>query len=591
MKRKHDITAKCTAPAGMPPADPRTLELLAESALHFLDFTVGEDIYEFIAREFTRLAPVKAVSASEYLPEKDALVCRAIDGKKDLISRGFQAFNQQLIGREIKLSDEEARQTMLTGCAAYMEDGFYRLSFGLIPKPVCKTLEKIFGVGGLHAIGLVKSGELLGTMVFVPTYEGLNPYVVETFARQASGALHRIQAEQKRVALERQLNQSMRMESIGRLAGGIAHDFNNLLTAITGNVSMVIDDAAPDTPMHQALHEIQEASERAAALTRQLLTFSRRGMIRPRNVSLHGIIRQFSDIIGRLLGENINLTMDLQASEDMSINADPSQIEQVLLNLAVNARDAMPDGGELAISTREYRAEQSGDVPGQPALQPGRYVKLTVTDKGCGIDAITLKNIFEPFFTTKPKGKGTGLGLATVFGIVKQHNGAMDVDSAPGRGTSFHIFLPSIKADREREYEQPVSNSATPIPKGSENILLAEDEPTVRLATASVLRRFGYNVLEAHNGEHALELSRNFDGSIELLLTDVIMPGMNGRQLADKLVVERPDTAVLYASGYTEDVIGDKGVLDSSLHFIAKPFSISELAGKIRTVLDTPGNN
>ncbi|OPZ59887.1 MAG: Blue-light-activated protein [Deltaproteobacteria bacterium ADurb.Bin510] len=388
-------------------------------------------------------------------------------------------------------------------------------------------------------------------------------------------------AEQERERLQEQLAQAQKMETIGRLAGGVAHDFNNILTAIAGNAELALLCGDLDPKTTRRLKDIEQAAASAACLTRQLLAFSRKQIIKPEALDLNDLIRTMGRMLERVIGEDISLRTVAQPGLNF-IMADPGQLQQIVMNLAVNARDAMPQGGTLTIETAN--AMLSGDVCRQTDLDPGEYVVLTVSDTGCGMDAEIKQHLFEPFFTTKEVGKGTGLGLATVYGAVKQNRGAILVDSEPGQGTCFKIYLPATPA-------LPAATEAIScplLPGGSETILLAEDDPLMREFISDALTHLGYRVLAAASGPEALRLAHACDDGIDLLLTDVVMPGMNGRQLAERLQAERPGLKVLFASGYTQDAIVHQGVLEQHLNFIGKPFSAQSLACKLREVLERP---
>jgi signal transduction histidine kinase/ActR/RegA family two-component response regulator len=401
--------------------------------------------------------------------------------------------------------------------------------------------------------------------------------VVSRAAEQA--AQHEL-AERKR--LEDQLRQAQKMEAVGRLAGGVAHDFNNLLTVIQGNVELARAELPPENPVRPYLDDLHQAAESAASLTRQLLAFSRRQIVQPQVISLNALVTRVSKMLGRLLGEDI--TLDLQLATDLGgVLADPGQFEQVLLNLAVNARDAMPAGGTLTIRTEDV-CFGAGDPGLPPQLRPGSHVRLLVRDTGQGMDEAVRRQIFEPFFTTKPKGRGTGLGLATVFGAVSQAGGVIQVDSEPGKGTTFSILLPRVG-------EAP---DASPGPRtagqgGAERVLLVEDDPMVRDLALRFLRQLGYGVVVAAGGLEALATLESLREPIDVLFTDVVMPGMNGRELAERVAALRPAVKVLYTSGYAEDVIATHGVVDREVHFLVKPYSMQTLARKLRELLDGGG--
>jgi len=395
----------------------------------------------------------------------------------------------------------------------------------------------------------------------------------------------------ERKRLEEQLAQAQKMEAIGRLAGGIAHDFNNLLTAISGHVELLLEQLAHGDPLREDLVEIRAATTRAVDLTRQLLAFSRRQVLRPRIVQLSSIIEEMANLLRRLIGEDIRLVLDSDPQLGY-VWADPGQLGQVLLNLVVNARDAMPEGGTLSIRA-ENTDTASGLVPGEPEPGPGPFVVLTVADTGIGMSREVQEKIFEPFFTTKEPGKGTGLGLATVYGIVKQSGGHIAVESEPGQGTTFRIFLPRVEAPAAdaASHDDSTAAEAARREQVRGTILLVEDENAVRILVRKVLQRCGYTVLEAANGPDALRISAGHDEPIDLLLTDVVMPDMSGRELADRLLERNPGLRVLFMSGYTADAIHTQGVLAPDASFLEKPFLPDVLVRKVREVLEAPAGD
>ncbi len=394
----------------------------------------------------------------------------------------------------------------------------------------------------------------------------------------------RKEAERERNRLQEQLQQAMKMEAVGRLAGGVAHDFNNLLTAISGNLELADLDLAPSDPLHQYLVEASRAAASAAELTRQLLTFSRRQIIEPKVVDLNQLIGDLRKMLARLIGEDINLEMTL-ADGLGAVKVDPGQFQQLLVNLCVNARDAMPDGGTLAIETGNAEIDETF-CHLHPDVHPGECVLIAVSDTGEGMSEEVRRRIFEPFFTTKGEGRGTGLGLAMVFGVVKQAGGTIDVYSEVGMGTTFRVFLPRIREPAEQLSSVSARNE---LPRGSEVVLLVEDNASVRELSAAMLKRLGYRVLSAANGGEAFLMAEKRREPIDLLLTDVVMPGMNGRELAERLQKEHPEMRVLFTSGYTEDMIVRHGVIDEVVRYLAKPFSMQALALQVRRVLDGVG--
>src|SRR5438874_3438980 len=385
----------------------------------------------------------------------------------------------------------------------------------------------------------------------------------------------------ERLGLEQQLRQAQKMEAVGRLAGGIAHDFNNILTAITGHADLLLEDLGHHDPRRADVDEIRRSAERAAGLTRQLLAFSRQQVLQPKVVDLNALVLDMDKLLRRLIGEDVELATVLDPTLGR-VTADPGQLEQVIVNLAVNARDAMPQGGKLTLETRNIDLDATYTLE-HSLVKPGPYVQLTVSDSGIGMDEETQAHAFEPFFTTKPRGQGTGLGLAMVYGTVKQSGGFIWVYSEPGRGATFKIYLPRVDA--------PVESAAPPAPverppRGSETVLLAEDEPAVRAIARQALERQGYTVLAAPSGADALALAAQHGATIHLLLTDVVMPGMSGRDLADRLTAQRPGIRVLYISGYTDNAIVRHGMLEPGLAYLQKPFRPDALVRKVREVLD-----
>jgi PAS domain S-box-containing protein len=389
-----------------------------------------------------------------------------------------------------------------------------------------------------------------------------------------------------RKQLADQLRQSQKLQAVGELAGGVAHDFNNLLMVVKGHAEMLLDrlssgSADRQNPALQNVEQIQQAAERAAALTRQLLAFSRMQVLQPRVLDLNEVVAGMIQMVSRVIGANIELAF-LPGANLGRVKADPSQIEQVALNLVVNARDAMPDGGRLTIETSNVQLER--DYATQHAVvDPGPYVMLTVSDSGTGMDAATKARIFEPFFTTKSQGRGTGLGLATVYGVVKQSGGYVWVYSEFGHGTTFKVYLPMVQAPAEKTAPEKTVQGHEP---GTETILFVEDEQSVRELVSEYLSARGYRVLDASDGQQALEIAATHSGKIQLLITDVVMPRLSGRELAARLAATRPDLKVLYISGYTDDSVFRHGVLQGGMDFMQKPFNLKALAAKIREVLE-----
>ncbi len=397
------------------------------------------------------------------------------------------------------------------------------------------------------------------------------------------GAIETFQDITGRRSVEGQLRQSHKMEAIGTLAGGVAHDFNNLLTVIIGNAQLALMDAGKNGLLYEEIKEIKKAGERAVSVTRQLLAFSRKQIIKPEILDINEEINETGKMLQRLIREDIEFLTVLEP-ELWKVYADPMQIDQVLMNMVVNARDAMPGGGKLTIETANMELDNIyfQDRGVESALS-GSYVMLAVTDNGTGMDEKTRSRVFDPFFTTKEKVGGTGMGLSTVYGIVNQNNGYVWVYSEPGKGTSFKVYFPKVAEDVTAGNERAkVSDEIS----GSETVLIVEDNDALRKLAKNALRKYGYEILEAENGEKALNVSETHEGPVHLLLTDVVMPRMSGTDLSEKLQSIRPETRVIYMSGYTADAIVRNGILRQDINFIEKPFSLESLGKKVRQVLD-----
>jgi len=420
-------------------------------------------------------------------------------------------------------------------------------------------------------------GRIYETIKF-PVFRDGVPFVLAGFTMDITD---RRKEEREKLLLQEQLRQSQKVEAIGQLAGGVAHDFNNALTVILGNADMMLSDAAKADPLYENIAEIRKAGERAAKLTRQLLAFSRKQILRPEVLNLNEVVLGMEKMLRRVIRENIELETDLAPDLGL-VEADPGQIEQVILNLAVNARDAMPMGGKLIIETKDVSFDDSY-AKSHAATTPGPYVMLSVSDTGTGMTKEVQERIFEPFFTTKERGKGTGLGLSTVYGIVKQSRGNIWVYSEPGKGAAFKIYLPRVKKAAAVRKE---ATGEIQIPQGSETVLAVEDDEMVRKVVSGFLGRHGYRVLTAANGEEALRICREHDGPIHLLLTDVVMPGLSGKETAKQARELRPELKVLFMSGYTDNAIVRQGILEEGIAFIQKPFTRHGLAWKVRALLD-----
>ncbi|MEA1900988.1 MAG: PAS domain S-box protein [Thermodesulfobacteriota bacterium] len=393
----------------------------------------------------------------------------------------------------------------------------------------------------------------------------------------------RKKAEEEKLKLEAQLHLAQKMEAIGKLAGGVAHDFNNILTVVMGNAGLALMEIGKDDALRQEIEEIRKAGERAVSLTRQLLAFSRKQIVQPKILDINELLTDMEKMLGRLIGEDIEM-LTIPAPALWQVEIDPGQIEQVIMNLAINAKDAMPCGGKLTIETANADLDENySHEHGIEEKKSGCYVMLAVSDTGIGMDKETHEHIFEPFFTTKKVGKGTGLGLATVYGIVKQNNGFIWVYSEPKQGATFKVYLPEVKkdADPEKKEKKPVVKLA-----GSETVLIVEDDGLLRNLAQNTLQRYGYKVLDAENGENAIRICKEYDGRIDLMITDVVMPKIGGREAAKRLLPLYPQMKVIYMSGYTDDAIVHHGVLEPGLNFLEKPFTPKGLTLKVREVLD-----
>jgi signal transduction histidine kinase len=412
-----------------------------------------------------------------------------------------------------------------------------------------------------------------------PEFTAQSSESLDSLPEAVGQALRQVRTEQRLAESEARLRHAQRLESLGALAGGVAHDFNNLLTVINGFSEVLLGQLAAGDPARELVREIYKAGERARSLTRQLLVFSRRQPLATKVLDLNALVAEMETMLRRLIGAHI----DLKASLDPQlgrVQADPGQLEQVLMNLVVNSRDAMPHGGALTLETRNVELDGS-QTRLLPDVPPGPYALLAVTDTGCGMDEATRAHMFEPFFTTKPAGQGTGLGLAMVYGIVKQSGGHVEVYSEAGAGTSVKVYLPRLGGAAAPAAAAPLAAAG-----GAETLLLVEDDDGVRSIAGAALRAAGYTVLEAGDGDEAEETCRRCAGPIHLLLTDVVMPRINGRQVAERLAALRPGLKVMYLSGYTADAIVRHGVLEPGVEFLQKPFSPLELKKKVREVLD-----
>jgi signal transduction histidine kinase len=552
-------------------------------------------------RELTLLNQVIATSASDLsLNEMIEAICREL----------VLAFDSSRVTVAI-LDDQNERLDHVIGYSQQPSSGSRLNSQTAGEEPLLRHLvkqKKPLTVELLNGTGPVKAQEMVAqrgshSLLAVPLVSGETVVVgalaletatprhfsaedmdlVQSVAKQVAGVLVRDRLEKERQRLAEQFHQSQKMDAVGQLAAGIAHDFNNLLVVINGCAELIQDETLPGGTVHGLATKILRAGGRTADLVRQLLAFARKQLTEPQPVDLNQLIAHTSQLLTRLIQEDI--VLDIKPAENLwIIQADPSQIEQIIINLAVNARDAMPNGGQLTIETCNIVLDQTY-IDQHLEVQPGEYVLLAVSDSGCGMSEAVKTRVFEPFFTTKEVGKGTGLGLATVYGIVKQSKGNIWVYSEENRGTIFKIYFPRIEMPPVRS--EPQSRPKSEIPSGTETVLLVEDDTQVRTLVRGALRKWGYRLLEAHDGNEALRLAQEHADYIHLLLTDVIMPGMNGFDLADRLAQTRPELKVLFMSGYTENTLTKYNGLTHNANLLTKPFSPTELAYKVRAVLDS----
>jgi PAS domain S-box-containing protein len=578
------------------------LFILACGTTHFLAaYTVYVPEYwvEGGVKAFTAL--ISAVSAAYFIPRiPDAIalpsLTKSLEENRDL--------NVQL---EKRLDELERQKSLMnsviggTSDAIFVKDtaGRYLMANNEVTRVFGKPLETIIGSDDTHFFPIEEANHLMsrdreimgmsGPVTeeeHVTTIDGRRTYLATKGPiRDGQGkvigifGISRDITEQTK--LEDQLRQSQKMETVGRLAGGIAHDFNNLLTVINGYSELLLRKVDDTSQFDKEVEEIKQAGERAAALTSQLLAFSRRQVLQPKVLDLNDVVSGMEKMLRRLIGEDVEFRT--VAGRDLwSVKADPGQIEQVLMNLAVNARDAMPGGGKLAIETSNVFLDKEYSRV-HPPVQPGHYVLLAISDTGAGIDEKTKSQVFEPFFTTKERGKGTGLGLSTVYGIVKQSGGFIWVYSEPGKGSTFKIYLPRTEDRRDvpDKGDPPVEDLG-----GETTVLVVEDEESILKLAIGILGQYGYTVLSAGDGEEALRIAAAHEGEISLLLADVVMPRMGGRELYERLSQLRPGIKVLYVSGYTDDAIVHQGVLEPGVAFLQKPYSPLSLARKVKKVLN-----
>jgi PAS domain S-box-containing protein len=566
------------------------LAFLAETASHFVDVAPSEDIFEYVGEKIAEMVGPRCIVAVSQFDESDGkYFLRSLQGAATVLARLTQIMGVNPVHMKGDFTDA-ARQALSTGRLTVVKGRIQGLVGDVVPGWISGAVETFLSIEEMAVIGFVRDGHIHGGVTVVRR-SGAPPLAtawLEAFAGQASIALQRHRSMEKMAQMQAQLFQSQKLEAIGQLAGGVAHDFNNILCVILGNVGLMLSDVESHHPFYEDLVQVKAAGDRAAALTYQLLAFGRRQALRPRVLDLNSEIRQLERMLRRLIGEDIDVVVHLDA-EVGKIQVDPNQLQQVIINLAVNGRDAMPRGGTLTISTRRCWVERDDPVV-RPDAGPGPYAVLCIADSGEGMDADTVARVFEPFFTTKELGKGTGLGLSTVHGIVRQSRGVVSVESQPGEGTRFDVYLPLVGETSNHSTDpgacqRPTHHPVSTHPGRNETILVVEDDANVRKLVTVVLTRAGFAVLEAANGVEALSIATE-DETVDLVLTDLIMPHFGGDELCHQVRSVRPELKFIFMSGYSEQLTrvgeGNDGVT-----LIRKPFDARELVELVQTVLET----
>ncbi len=582
----QDITERKRAEEAQRKSEEETKRLAQENAImaeigRIISSTLSiEEVYALFSEKVKTLLFYDRISINLISEDGSTLVNRCVEGDPVPGRNSGEAF--PMAGSFTEAVIRSRKGLLIDGRDVNELAGKYP---GLLP-------ELQAGFRSFLSVPLISRDQPIGGLHFrskkYPLYSEKDLYLAESIANQVAGAIANAQlfskherAEKEKASLQQQLHQSQKMEAIGKLAGGIAHDFNNLLTIINTNAQLTLLELRHWDPLKGKLESIQKAGERAANLTRQLLAFSRRQVVDMKVVDLNALLQELEKMLVRVIGEDIALST-VPAKDLGRVKADPGQLEQAILNLVINARDAMPTGGKLTIETANMELDK-GYTQTHLDMEPGRYVMLSVSDTGVGMTPEVRERIFEPFFTTKEKGKGTGLGLSTVYGVVKQSGGYIWPYSEPGRGSTFKIYLPRVDEPLEKETGKIVKG----VSGGKETILVVEDEEEVRKLAVAILRKRGYRILEASNGGDAFLICEQGKEPIHLLLTDVVMPGLNGPELARRLKYFRPEMKVLFMSGYTDNMIYQQGELDASMSLVQKPFSVEGLARKVRDILDS----
>jgi PAS domain S-box-containing protein len=585
---RHLPTASGSRPA------PRDLPaLFSRRAISFLESRPGDDIYPLIAAGLGELVGNASVVLTSCDERAGILTVRETIGP----IRHWIRF-----ARTIGLNPSRValptsgfyRDNLVLGTLVHAEEGLYDMCLGAVPRVVCRGAEKVFGIGHVYAMGIVRRGVLHGTVVVLNRGDKPleNPDVVEAYVNLAAVALHRQQAMDELAESQSKLLRIERLEAMGRLASGLAHDFNNLLTLILGNSDLVHRSLPEADPRRRPVEKIISAARRAAALTTQLLAFSRRDPNAPTRVVLDPILTELEPMLQGLAGERRRLVLRLLSGPgDNHVLIHPSQVEQIAMNLVSNACDAIPDGGEVVVQTQSVALSEP--LSAATGLIPaGQFITLSVSDTGMGMAPDTEAQIFEPFFTTKPKQKGTGLGLSTVYGIVEQCQGHIRIDTAPQQGTRVTVYLPhnttpahELTTGRPAAASSIAHNEATATPSEGITVLLVEDQELVRDVASMMLRELGYRVLVAAGGEEALDMAAAHDGPLDLLVTDVVMPGLEGTELAEQLTGQRAETRVLFISGCTDGSIIHADRMTTPAAFLPKPFTRDELQAALETLL------
>lgn len=565
------------------------VNLISDLAAQLLGATSPSLIRQIVGDTIQALSGAKIVTVSRFDPILKSVGIGYITGferiRKATEKHGWTKYTRNQVPISSMTDEEYADFT--SGKLRFLKGGVHALSARSIPKIAATAIEKIFGIAAIYTMGFSWAGQLYGGVSLMMRHAGTPPNAEEIEAVVSLGAvaLQRTIAEQERLDLEDRLVQAQKMEAVGRLAGGVAHDFNNLLTVITGYSDLALSNPADEEEVKNALEEISQAAEKASSLTQQLLAFSRKQVTRPEVLNLSKVAADLQSMLTRLVGEHIELNFPVE-SDGSCVRADRSQLEQVIINLIANARDAMPNGGAVHLSIETTNIEPDSELCA--SIPAGRYAALAVRDTGSGIEPEILEHIFEPFYTTKESGKGTGLGLATAYGIIRQAGGTIVPESVGGLGATMTVLLPAADC---MEAEIKEEDGYTALTQGTETILLVEDESSVRQYLAALLEKQGYEVLAAPSPGPAIDLCSARRGDIDLLVTDLVMPEMNGRELSEEIGGRCGEIKTLFISGYTEDTVVQHGVHSGSLAFLQKPFDGLTFMSRIRSILDGDESN